>query len=300
MDQGFDEFFGYTDAVHAWEKFPTTLWNGRQRVPASGYIDDLITDKAIDFLGRHKGHPFFLYLPYVATHFGIAAPADEVARHRGRLPEASSDVPLNATYAAMVTRLDANVGRLIETLEKTNLTGETLIVFTSDHGATFESGNLGTSATLDSNRPFRGQKRTLWEGGIRVPAFAFWPGRIAPGVSTQDVIHLADLLPTFVAAAGGKVNPAWHVDGTNVLAAWTGNGRLPDRTLFWEWRSEGSSQLAAIAGQFKLVITRGGKPELFDVDKDPSERRDVSAQHPELARRLRTELNAWLATETRR
>jgi arylsulfatase A len=300
MDQGFDEFFGYTDAVHAWEKFPTTLWNGRQRVPVSGYIDDLITDRAIDFVGRHKTQPFFLYLPYVATHFGIAAPADEVSRHQGRLPETSSDVPLNATYAAMVTRLDANVGRLIDTLEKINLTSETLIVFTSDHGATFESGNLGTSATLDSNRPFRGQKRTLWEGGIRVPAFAFWPGRIAAGVRSQDVIHLADLLPTFVAAAGGEVKPAWHVDGTNLLTAWTGKARVPERTLFWEWRSEGANQLAALAGQFKLVITRGGKPELFDVENDPSERRDVSAQHPELTRQLRAGLNAWLATETRR
>ena len=260
MDQGFDEFFGYTDAVHAWEKFPTTLWNGRERVPVSGYIDDLITDRAVEFVGRHKEKPFFLYLPYVATHFGIAAPADEVSRHQGRLPEADPGLPLNATYAAMVTRLDANVGRLVETLEKLDLTHDTLIVFTSDHGATFESGNQGTSAALDSNRPFRGQKRTLWEGGIRVPAFAFWPGRIAPGVSTtQEVMHLTDLLPTFVAAAGGKVNPAWHVDGTNLLAAWTGKGKVPERTLFWEWRSEGSNQLAALEGRFKLVVTRGGQ-----------------------------------------
>ena len=111
-------------------------------------------------------------------------------------------MPLNATYAAMVTRLDANVGRLVEALEKLGLTHDTLIVFTSDHGATFESGNRGTIAALDSNRPFRGQKRTLWEGGVRVPALAFWPGRIAPAVSTHEVIHLTDLLPTFVAAAG--------------------------------------------------------------------------------------------------
>lgn len=299
MDQGFDEFFGYTDAVHAWEKFPTMLWNGRQKVPVSGYIDDLITDRAIDFVNRHKDRPFFLYLPYVATHFGIAAPDDEVARHRGRLPETSPDAPLNATYAAMVTRLDANVGRLIKLLETADLSGETLIVFTSDHGATFESGNQGTSAALDSNRPFRGQKRTLWEGGIRVPAFAIWPGRIAPGVRSQEVVHLTDLLPTFVAAAGGEVNPAWHVDGANLLAVWIGKASVPERTLFWEWRNEGGSQLAALAGHFKIVITRGGKPELFNLENDQAERRDVSAQYPELTRRLRTELNAWLETETR-
>ena len=101
--------------------FPTTLWNGRQRVPVSGYIDDLITDRAVEFVGRHKEKPFFLYLPYVATHFGIAAPADEVSRHQGRLPEADPALPLNATYAAMVTRLDANVGRLLETLDATQI-----------------------------------------------------------------------------------------------------------------------------------------------------------------------------------
>ena len=134
-----------------------------------------------------------------------------------------------------------------------------------------------------------------------MPAFAFWPGRIAPGVRTHEVIHLTDLLPTFVAAAGGEVNPAWHVDGANLLAAWTGQGNAcPSVRLFWEWRNEGSNQLAALAGRFKLVITRGGKPELFDVENDPAERRDISAQHPELTRRLRAELNAWLETETRR
>jgi arylsulfatase A len=300
MDQGFDEFFGYTDPVHAWEKFPTMLWSGRQKVPVSGYIDDLITDRAIEFVGKRAEKPFFLYLPYVATHFGIAAPADEVSRHQGRLPETDSSLPLNATYAAMVTRLDANIGRLVETLKRNKLTHNTLIVFTSDHGATFESGNQGTSAALDSNRPFRGQKRTLWEGGVRVPAFACWPGRILQGVRTREVTHLTDLLPTFVAAAGGTVNPAWHVDGTNLLAAWIGKAAAPERTLFWEWRSEGSNQLAALQGQFKLVVTRGGKPELFDVEGDPAERRDVSALYPELTQHLRAELDAWLETETRR
>jgi arylsulfatase A len=300
ISQGFDEFFGYTDAVHAWEKFPTTLWNGRDRVPVSGYIDDLITERAVAFLERRKEKPFFLYLPYVATHFGIAAPADEVARHRGRLPETDPSLPLNATYAAMVTRLDSNVGRVVETLERLDLTRETLIVFTSDHGATFESGNQGTSAALDSNRPFRGQKRTVWEGGIRVPAFAIWPGRISPGKSTTGVMHLTDLLPTFVAAAGGKVDPAWHVDGMNLLDFWTGKAHVPQRTLFWEWRSEGSQQLAALRGRFKLVVIRGGKSEMYDVEGDPAERRDVSAQYPEMTRQLRAELDAWLETETRR
>jgi arylsulfatase A len=299
MDQGFDTFYGYTDAIHAWEKFPSQLWNGRERIAVSGYIDDLITDRAVEFVDKHKERPLFLYVAYVATHFGITAPADEVARHKGKFPEADPEQPLNATYAAMVTRLDRNIGRLVETLKRLDLTRETLIVFASDHGATFESGNLGTSAALDSNRPFRGQKRTLWEGGIRVPALVSWPGTIPAGVVAQEVVHLTDLLPTFVAAGGGSVDPAWHVDGINQLAVWSGKREAMERTLFWEWQSEGSNQLAALRGQFKIVVTNGGKPELFDVVADPAERRDVSAQYPELTSQLREELDAWLQTATR-
>ena len=298
MDQGFDDFFGYTDAVDAWEKFPTKLWSGRQQVPVSGYIDDLITDQAVAFAEKNKEHPFFLYVAYVATHFNIAAPVEEVARHNDKFVEDDPGLPLKATYAAMVTRLDLNIGRLVATLERLDLTRETLIVFTSDHGATFESGNQGTSAALDSNRPFRGQKRTLWEGGIRVPSLASWPGRIPAGVVDPDVMQLIDLLPTLTTAAGGSVNPSWHVDGVNLLPVWTGEAPAPERTLFWEWQSENCDQLAAMRGRFKLVVNHGGKSELYDVVGDPAERRDVSARYPDLTRQLRDELAAWLKTET--
>jgi arylsulfatase A-like enzyme len=287
LDQGFDEFFGFTDARHAWEKFPKQLWDGRSLVPVSGHSDDLFTDRAVDFLKRNRERPFFLYVPYINSHFNIEAPDDEVALHRGKFPEADPARPLNATYAAMVTRLDRNVGRLVEALESLGLSSNTLVVFTSDHGATFEKGNRGTSNAHDSNRPFRGQKRTLWEGGIRVPA----------GVVSGELIHMIDLLPTLLAAVGASPDPAWKVDGADVLPAWTGRSPAPERTLFWEWRSEGADQLAAMRGRFKMVITQGGRPELFDVEADPAERRNVAAEHPELAKRLHDELKSWLATE---
>ncbi|HZW30503.1 MAG TPA: sulfatase-like hydrolase/transferase [Isosphaeraceae bacterium] len=300
MDQGFDAFFGYADAADAWEKFPEALWDGRRRVAVSGYFDDLITDRAVEFLGARQDRPFFLYLAPTATHFHIDAPADEVARHRGKVPETNPAQPLNATYAAMVTRLDRNVGRVVEALERLHRTGETLIVFTSDNGATFESGNQGTSAALDSNRPFRGQKRTLWEGGIRVPALACWPGTIPAGVISDEAVQLTDLLPTFAAAAGAKLDPSRHLDGVNQLPHWTGLASAVERTLFWEWDSEGTRQLAAMRGRHKLVITAGGKPELYDIVGDPAERRDLSAQYPDLTRQLRTELHAWFQSATPR
>jgi arylsulfatase A-like enzyme len=298
MDQGFDEFFGFTDATHAWEKYPTTLWNGRERKPSKGYADDLFTDRAIDFLKRHRDGPFFLYLPFTNAHFQIEAPEEEIALHRGRFREADPSRPINATYAAMVTRLDKNAGRVAAALDELGLTDRTLLVFASDHGATFEEGNQGASNFLDSNRPLRGQKRTLWEGGVRIPAFARWPGHIAAKATSSDVMSSLDLLPTFLAAAGGEPDSAWHLDGVNLLPAWTGHGPVPQRTLFWEWRSEGSNQLAALRGRDKLVITQGGKAELFDVEADPAERRNVAAQDPDLYRELNEQLKAWMATET--
>jgi arylsulfatase A len=230
----------------------------------------------------------------------VAAPDDEVAKHKGKFDDADPELPLKATYAAMVTRLDTNIGRLVDAIKRLDPSRETLIVFTSDHGATFESGNAGTSAALDSNHPFRGQKRTLWEGGIRVPGLVRWPGRVPAATVGTEVVSLIDLLPTFVAAAGGSVDPAWHVDGINLLDIWSGKASAPERTLFWEWQSERSNQLAALRSEFKLVITGGGKPELYDVVNDPAERRDVSALHPKITKELAAGLAEWLKTEVRR
>ncbi len=299
MDQGFDEFFGFTDAKHAWEQFPDELYEARTLKPSSGYANDLFTDRAVDYLKRHKDGPFFLYLPYIATHFYIEAPAEEIELHKGKFPEEDPSKPLKATYAAMVTRLDRNVGRVLAALDALKLANDTIVIFTSDHGATFESGNQGVSNALDSNKPFRGQKRTLWEGGIRVPGVVRWPGHVPERVVSDEVIIMTDLFPTLLAAAGATPDPAWKVDGLNVLPAWLGKGHVPDRTLFWEWRSEGSNQVAAMRGKDKLVIVNNGPPELFDVEADPAERRNIIAEHGDLAKKLRADLTAWLATEKR-
>jgi arylsulfatase A-like enzyme len=297
MDQGFDQFFGFTNAKHAWEHFPKELWFGREMKPVSGHASTMFTDRAIEFLRQNKDKPFFLYLPYNETHFHIEAPAEDVARYRGTFAESDPDKPLNATYAAMVTCMDRQIGRVLATLDELKLADSTIVIFTSDQGATFESGNKGTSAFHDSNRPFRGQKRTLWEGGIRVPGAVRWPGQVPAGRASREIVHMMDLLPTLLAAAGGSPDPAWKVDGADLLPVWKGQAKSPERTLFWEWRAEGHNQLAAMRGDLKLVITNQGAAELFDVEKDPAERRDIAAGHP-LVAQLRKELNDWLATET--
>jgi arylsulfatase A-like enzyme len=298
LDLGFDELFGFTDARQAWEHFPKELDLGRERKPVQGYADTLFADHGIDFIRRHRDRPFFLYLPFTATHLHIEAPPEDVAEFRGKFTEKDPAKPVNATYAAMVTRLDREIGRVLRTLDELKLADETLIVFSSDQGATFEVGNQGASNFHDSNRPFRGQKRTLWEGGIRVPSVVRWPAKVPAGKVSSELVHFIDLFPTFLAAAGGELKPAWQRDGRNVLPVWRGSEKGPERTLFWEWRAEGDQQLAAMRGDWKLVITGGNRPELFNVEGDPTERRSVSEEHPERAKQLQQELDVWLATET--
>ncbi|MGI8782832.1 MAG: sulfatase-like hydrolase/transferase [Acidobacteriota bacterium] len=300
LDQGFDEFFGFTNATHAWEKFPTELWFGRDKKPVQGFADTLFTDRAIDFVERQRDRPFFLYLAYTTPHFNVEATEADLAVYRGKFAEKDANRPVNAAYAAMITRMDREVGRILATIEKQGLARNTLVVFSSDHGATFETGNQGTSAYHDSNRPFRGQKRTLWEGGIRVPAIVRWPGMVPAGKVSTDIVHMIDVLPTLLAAAGAAPDPAWRVDGISLLDVWRGQATAPQRTLFWEWRAEGYYQLAAMRGDKKLVVTgaEDSKPELFNVETDAAERRSIFFEFQPLGRRLHEELKAWLASET--
>ncbi len=297
LDHGFDEFYGFTDARHAWEHFPTNLWEGRELIPR-GFTATLFADRSIDFIQRNKDRPFFLYLAFTEPHLHIEAPREDVAKFKGRFTEKDPDQPVNANYAAMISRLDKEIGRVLAALDEAGLAGNTLVVVSSDHGATFESGNRGASNYHDSNRPLRGQKRLLWEGGIRVPACVRWPGRIPAGSVSDELVHMMDVFPTLLAAAGVTVDPAWKVDGTNLLPVWTAQTKAPQRTLYWEWRVEGYNQLAAMRGDFKLVITGNTAPELYNVVTDPAERRTIFQEFPELGRELRQGILEWLATET--
>src|SRR5687768_14359152 len=176
MDQGFDEFVGFTNATAAHQKFPKKLWHGRAEKESSGYSEAIFTDRAIDFLTRQKEAQknFFCYVPYTNPHSRVEATEEDVARFKGKFPEKDANNPLNATYAAMVYRLDVEIGRLLAALDKLDLARDTIVIFTSDHGATFERLQFGTANFHDSNAPFRGHKRTLWEGGMRVPTAIRW------------------------------------------------------------------------------------------------------------------------------
>jgi arylsulfatase A len=299
LDQGFDTTFGYLDARHAWEHFPKTLWRGRESVPVQGYSADILSDEASGFLRGHRASPFFLYLAFIEPHFLVEAPEENVARHRGRFTEKDPAEPYNARYAAMIERLDAAIGRVLKTLDDTGLARDTLVVFSSDNGATFEAGNKGASAYHDSNRPYRGQKRSLEEGGLRMPAAVRWPGRVPAGKRSSEIVHMTDVMPSMLAAAGGTPDPGWKVDGVSMLEVWMGKAKAPDRTLFWEWQTEGGQMLAAMHGDYKL-LDLGGNKFLYNVRQDPGERRTLQGEYPDVFKRLQAELGAWMATAVTR
>ena len=270
----------------------------RKDEPSHGYADTLFTDHAIDFITRKKDQKWFLYLAYNTPHGPVDAPPEETEPMLGKFKEKDPKKPYNAMYAAMIQRQDKEIGRVLKTLDDLKLADNTLIIYTSDNGATFEVIADGATIYFDSNRPLRGQKRNLWEGGIREPAVARWPGHIQAGAESHEVIHMTDVFPTLCAAAGAKVDPAWKVDGQNVLDALQGKSSIPERTLFWEWRYEGSRYFAAMRGDKKLVICDRNQPELFDVEADPAERINIIADNRPLARSLKKQLDTWMATET--
>jgi arylsulfatase A len=298
MDLGFDEFFGFADANSAHEKYPKKLWFGREEHPTSGYSEELFTDRALDFIKRKQKDRFFLYLPYTNPHFKLEVPEEDMRHYRGKFPEKDPNKPVNATYAAMISNLDKQIGRVLKTLDELRMSENTIVIFTSDQGATFETGNMGASASHDSNRPFRGQKRTLWEGGIRVPAVVRWPGKVAAGKTSEAICHFVDMFPTVISVTGGPSTQTNKLDGVDLLPSWTGNPLPPERTIFWEWRQEGVHQYAAMRGNMKLVITGSEPAELYDVTIDLGERRNVIAEQPDIAFQLRKELIEWQISET--
>lgn len=294
--QGFDYFFGFVDATAAHDYYPKEFWENGQTQANTGYATDRFTEKALAFIEANKSHPFFLYLAYTAPHFKIEAPADAVAHYKGWFEEKDAANPLNATYAAMVSRMDDGIGKVLDRLGRLVLDRNTLVVFSSDQGATFEPGNQGTADYHDSNYPFRGGKRTVNEGGVRVPLIARWPGRIPASTTAAVVAHAIDIFPTILAAASGRPDPAWNLDGVSLLDEWTSGAKIADRPLFWEWRQEGSHALAVRAGDWKL-IQLGEVVELYDLRSDAAERRNLASAYRDVVSRLKGLLQNWIKSE---
>jgi arylsulfatase A len=319
--QGFDQFFGYLHQAHAHYFYPPYLYENDRQVdlPANKglkkgtFSHDLIVDKSLEFIRKNRNRPFFMYGAYTLPHWEPQVPAESMAPYRGKFAEDRPFVDkagrLNeqketyAAYCGMISHLDREVGRVLSLLRKLDLAENTIVFFTSDNGGASRSWDTGNK--LNNYGPFRGRKTTLYEGGLRVPMLARWPGRIEAGRRSTFPWMFMDALPTFAELADTAAPDG--IDGFSVLPTLLGRTQKPHEYLYWEnpvfnsptmTYAEGTPPQAIRFADMKAVRPKTDGPiELYSLTHDPGEKEDLweSAQPAmrdrieALFRRARTE-----------
>lgn len=283
LQSGYDEFWGFRGGgvdyfTHRFAN-EDDLWDGDTPVSQAGYLTDLLADRAIEKLRRYAnvGTPFLMSLHFSAPHWPWEGPHDSeqserLAKDPSPLALMDQDGGSMATYAAIVKRLDDQVGRIMAALRRLKLDKNTVVVFTSDNGG----------ERFSKTWPFSGRKTELLEGGIRVPCIVRWPGISRPGSISDAQIMSMDWLPTFVAAAGGHVPSAFLPDGIDIRSAIAGRG-LPERPLFWRYKF--LTQRAVRLGDWKYLRIAGNE-FLFNLVIDPMERANLKSRYPEKFKEL--------------
>jgi arylsulfatase A-like enzyme len=260
-------------------------------IEENGHATDLITREAVQWLETRSERPFLLYLPYTAVHIPIREPEEYLKRVPTEITE-----PSRREFAACVMHLDEAVGRVLAALEKSGKAGNTLVIFTSDNGGytdarnndpQYPSDNYTTGPAGGNNRPLRGMKTTVYEGGIRVPTLVHWPGRLKPGQVTTPV-HVSDWMPTFCRLAGYGADKDLRWDGHDLWPLLGSGEAPPARTIYVA--GPGFKAQAVREGNWKLVAPRTGAVELFDLSSDPNETTDLAATHPDRVAELRGKL----------
>jgi arylsulfatase len=306
LRQGFDLFFGFNCQAHAHNHYPTYLWRNDRKIDVKGnpkkalvgkqHSHDLFEAEVLRFIEAHKAKPFFLYVPFTIPHVALQVPADSLAEYKGKW----DDPPYKggrgylphphprAAYAAMVTRMDRSVGRILDLLKKLNLDENTIVFFSSDNGPTHGGVGGSDSAFFASAGPLRGLKGSLYEGGIRVPFIARWPGHIRANTVSDLPCAAYDVLPTLCELAGARAPR--DIDGISLVPTLLGKaGQKKHEFLYWEFPSYGGQQAVRL-GNWKGVrqgLNKGKTAiQLYDLARDVGEREDVSARHPEVVRRI--------------
>jgi arylsulfatase A len=311
--KGFDKFYGYNCQSLAHDYFPTYIWNNHDKVDLgvnktndSIYSGDLIHKNAIDYIKQAGNKPFFLYLPYTLPHGDVIGPHDELydyyVKKFNEHPLTGSDLKtrphnikpepqLHAQFAAMVGRLDKYVGEIIKAVKEKGLADNTLIIFTSDNGPHKENG--GDPEFFNSNGIYKGIKRDLYEGGIRVPFIAYWPGKIKPAVNDQPAA-LWDMYPTFLQLAAVPFKN--NVDGISLVPTFLNNAKQKTHEYFyWEFH-ENDGRQAVLLNNWKgirLAVNKNSNApiELYDLAKDPRENDNISAKHPDIVKKIEAIMN---------
>lgn len=282
--KGFDEWFGYLNHVHAHDYYPSYLWRNQQRISISPgtYSHNLFTQEALNFIRRKQDEPFFLYLPYTIPHAnnelgdqGMQVPSDA--------PYSNEPWPQQQkNYAAMISLLDADVGKILALLSELGLEEDTIVFFSSDNGPHEEGG--ATAEFFDSNGPLNGIKRDLYDGGVRVPMIARWLGKIQPQQENHQPYALWDFLPTATEIAG--VAAPENIDGISMLPALLGQSVNNHTFLYWEFHERGFEQ-AIRTNRWKAVRHGLDQPiELYDLEKDISEQHNVAHKYPDIVQQI--------------
>lgn len=309
-NMGVDEFYGYNCQLLAHNYYPNHLWHNDQKIELVGnrdkqngdYAQDLIHDKAIEFLENNKEESFFMYYPAILPHAELIVPEDSIIRKfRGRYSETPyrgddrrirqgeycSQVYPRATFAAMVYRLDVYVGQIVSKLKELGIYENTMIVFASDNGPHCEGG--ADPDFFNSNGVFRGYKRDLYEGGIRVPMIVTWPNQIASGTETNFMCTFWDLMPTFNELLGHKAMK--NVDGISILPTLQGRKNQVEHDYIYFEFMEMNGRQAVRKGDWKLVHmgvrSKAPRFELYNLASDPSEKHNLSTQFPEKVTELK-------------
>ena len=290
---GFDEFFGvlsgavdyFTHAAADAAKSDggvaaPDLWENETRVERDGYLTDLLTDRAVDYIGRKHARPFFLSLQYNAPHSPWEGPGDAGVDHTDHGPGPMAAGGSLAAYAAIMRSLDSNVGRVLAALKRAGLERDTLVVFTSDNGGERYSYNW----------PFSGEKFDLREGGTRVPAIARWPGVIPANATTDQPAITMDWTATILAVAGAAPDPRYPLDGESLLPTLRGERALHERAFFWRTRTRGAARI----GKWKYLQNAEGE-HLFDVGVDFGEKAELKTKLPDVFASVKSRYDAWAA-----
>jgi len=294
--KGFEYSFGFLNQTHAHEQYTDHLFRNSVSVPVStkDYANDSFTAEAAAFIEKSDSKPFFLYLNYTVPHAELLVPEDSLASFRGKFPEKPfvnpradgsgyrSQATPHAALAAMITRMDRDIGRLVDLVQARNLDRRTLILFMSDNGPHVEAG--GDPVFFNSSGGLRGVKRDMYEGGIRVPMIARWTGTVPAARTSHFAAAHWDMFPTLEDVAGLETSSG--LDGVSILPTLRGRQQKPHDFMYWEFHEGGFSQ-AVRMGSWKAVRVAKDKPlELYDLGADVGEQHDVAGQQPAVVAKI--------------
>lgn len=309
--QGFDLFYGFNCQVHAHNHYPKFLWrnNKKEILPGNDrtlhgetFSQDRFRDVALEFIEENQKKPFFLYLPFAIPHLAIQVPEKSLKEYKGKLPEEpyklhnhyENHPTPRAAYAAMVTHMDRDIGTIIQKLKDLNLDDNTIVIFTSDNGPTFDRLAGSDSDYFESAGPFRGLKGSLYEGGIRVPLVARWHGKIPANTTSDHISAMWDIMPTLADFTGTKAPE--NIDGISLAATLLGTPQKQKQHeyLYWEFMAYGGQQAVRYGdwkGTRQNMQKKSNKTplkiELYNLKNDIGETNDVSDENPEIVEKIR-------------